>query len=204
MGPDVARELAHRLGVPIRYVVYDTAGKVADAAQESVWDVAFLAVDPQRARTIAFTAPYVEIGGTYLVRADSPLARVADFDRKGTRIAVAKGSGYDLFLTRTLKDAELIRAATSPAAVELFRAQRLDAVAGIRELLTQNTRRDPSLRVVQDNFMTIGQAAAVPRGRDASARYLHDVVEELKASGFVSQALKRSGSDDATVAPPAK
>ena len=204
VGPDIARELARRLGVPIRYVIYDTAGKVADAAQDNAWDVAFLAVDPERERTIAFSAPYVEIGGTYAVRKESPLRHVAEFDRKGPRIAVAKGSGYDLFLTRTLKNAELVRAPTSPAAVELFTAQKLDAVAGIRELMTQSAKRDPGLRVIEDNYMTIGQAAGVPRGRDAAAQYLRVTVEELKASGFVADALKRSGSDDATVAPAAK
>ncbi|MEP7068550.1 MAG: ABC transporter substrate-binding protein [Usitatibacter sp.] len=204
VGPDIARELARRLGVPIRYVIYDTAGKVADAAQHDAWDVAFLAVDPERARSIAFSAPYVEIGGTYLVRKDSALTQVAQFDRKGLRIAVAKGSGYDLFLSRELKQAELVRVATSPAALELFAAQRLDAVAGIRELLTQNARRDPGLRVIQDNFMTIGQAVGVPLGRSEAAAYLSQAVEELKASGFVAAALKLSGSEDATVASAAK
>ena len=204
VAPDIARELARRLGVPIRYVIYDTAGKVTDAARENAWDVAFLAVDPERARTIAFSAPYVEIGGTYAVRKDSPLRKVADFDRKGVRIAVAKASGYDLFLTRTLKNAELVRVATSGAAVDLFVEQKLDAVAGIRELMTQTARRAPGLRVIEDNYMTIGQAVGVPRGRDAAAAYLPGFVEELKASGFVADALKRSGSEDATVAPPAK
>ena len=204
VGPDIARDLARRLGVPISYVTYDTAGKVADVAQQDAWDVAFLAVDPDREKTIAFSAPYVEIGGTYVVRKDSALRKVADFDRAGTRIAVAKGSGYDLFLTRTLRNAELVRAATSPAAVELFVAQKLDAAAGIRELLTQSAHRDASLHVIEDNYMTIGQAVGVPRGRDAAALYVRDVVEALKASGFVAAALKRSGSEDASVAPPAR
>jgi polar amino acid transport system substrate-binding protein len=204
VAPDIARELARRLGVPIRYVIYDTAGKVTDAVREGAWDVAFLAVDPEREKTITFSAPYVELGGTYAVRKDSPLRKVADFDRPGTRIAVGKGSAYDLFLSRTLKSAELVRAPTSPAAVELFNAQKLDAVAGIRELMSQSARRDPNLRVIEDNYVTIGQAVCVPRGRDAAAEYVRKVVEELKASGFVAASLKSSGSEDATVAPAAK
>ncbi len=204
VAPDIARELARRLGVPIRYVIYDTAGKVTDAVGEGAWDVAFLAVDPEREKTIAFSAPYVELGGTYAVRKDSPLRRVSDFDRAGTRIAVGKGSAYDLFLTRTLKNAQLVRAPTSNAAVDIFFAQKLEAVAGIRELMTQTARRDANIRVIEDNYVTIGQAVAVPRGRDAAARYLRSVVEELKASGFVAAALKRSGSEDASVAPPAQ
>ncbi len=204
VAPDIARELARRLRVPIVYVIYDTAGKVTETAQQNAWDVAFLAVDPVRAKTIAFSAPYVEIGGTYVVRKDSALRKVADFDRKGVRIAVARASGYDLFLTRTLRNAELVRVATSSAAVDLFVEQKLDAVAGIRELMTQIARRDPGLRVIEDNYMTIGQAVGVPRGRDAAAAYLPGFVEELKASGFVAASLKRSGSEDAMVAPPAK
>ena len=180
------------------------SGKVTDAVREGAWDVAFLAVDPEREKTIAFSAPYVELGGTYVVRKESALRKVADFDRPGMRIAVGKGSAYDLYLSRTLKNVELVRAPTSPAAVDLFLAQKLDAVAGIRELMTQTARRDPSLRVIEDNYVTIGQAVCVPRGRDAAAKYVRAVVEELKASGFVADALKRSGSEDATVAPAAK
>ena len=201
---DLARELARRLGVPIRYVAYETAGKVADDAQKDVWDVAFLAIDPQRAATIAFSAAYVEIGGTYLVRAASPLRRIDEFDRKEIRVAVALGSGYDLYLSRTLKNAELVRTANSQLAVDRFLADRLDAVAGVRELLSRNAKADPGLRVIDENFMVIRQAAAVPKGHDAAAKYLGEFIEEAKASGFVADAVKRSGSTDATVAPAAK
>jgi polar amino acid transport system substrate-binding protein len=204
VGPDLARELARRLGVPTRYVAYETAGKVADDAQKDVWDVAFLAIDPQRAATISFSPAYVEIGGTYLVRADSPLRRIDEFDRKDIRVAVALGSGYDLYLSRTLKNVELVRTANSQLAVDRFLADRLDAVAGVRELLTRNAKSRPGLRVIEENFMVIRQAAAVPKGHDAAAAYLGEFIEDAKASGFVADAVKRSGSTDATVAPPAK
>jgi polar amino acid transport system substrate-binding protein len=204
VGPDLARELARRLGTPVRYVAYETAGKVADDAQNDVWDVAFLAIDPQRAATISFTDAYVEIGGTYLVRADSPLRKIDEFDRKGIRVAVALGSGYDLYLSRTLKNVEFVRTANSQAAVDRFLADKLDAVAGVRELVTRNAKIHPGLRVLDQNFMVIRQAAAVPKGREAAARYLGAFIEEMKASGFVAEAVKRSGSTDATVAPAAK
>jgi polar amino acid transport system substrate-binding protein len=204
VGPDLARELARRLGMPVRFVAYDTAGKVADDAQKDVWDVAFLAIDPKRAETIAFSDAYVEIGGTYLVRADSPLRKVDDFDRKGLRVAVALGSGYDLYLSRTLKNVEFVRTADSQAAVDRFLAERLDAAAGVRELVTRNAKSHPELRVIDENFMVIRQAAAVPKGREAAQRYLGEFVEEMKASGFVADAVKRSGSTDATVAAAAK
>ena len=201
VGPSLARELAQRLGVPISYVTYDTAGKMADAVKAGAWDVAFLAVDPARAGDIAFSKPYVQIEGTYLVRKDSPLERIEDFDRKGVRIAVGNKTAYDLFLTRELKNAELVRAPTSLDAIEAFRAQHLDAAAGVRQPLVKAAAADPSLRVVEGRFMVIGQASGVPRGRDAAARYLGEFIEEMKRSGFVARALKESGVTDADVAP---
>ena len=203
VGPDLARELARRLGVPIAYVTYDTAGKVADAVKQDAWDIAFLAADPKRANEIAFSAPYVLIEGTYMVRKDSPLARVADFDRAGTRIAAGLNTAYDLHLTRALKSAELVRAPTSEAAVHLFLEKKLDAVAGVRNYLESVARKDPALRVIPDSYLGIGQAAGVPKSRANAARHLAAFIEEMKSSGFVAEALRRSGAE-ATVAPAAK
>lgn len=201
VGPELARGMARRLGVPITYVTYDTAGKMADAVKQGAWDVAFLAVDPARATDIDFSAPYVEIEGTYLVLKDSPLRRIEDFDREGVRIAVADKSAYDLYLTRTLKKATLVKAPTSIAAVEMFMARKLDAAAGVKNPLVAVARVEPGVRVIEGNFMVIGQASGVPQGRPAAARFLRDFIEEAKASGFVANALKESGVTDATVAP---
>jgi polar amino acid transport system substrate-binding protein len=201
VGAELARELARRLGARLEYVEFDTAGKIADAVRQGKVDVAFLANDPQRANEIAFSAPYVQIEGTYMVRAESPMRRIEDLDRKGVRIAVGDKTAYDLFLTRAIRNAELVRAATSVAAIELFRAQRLDAVAGVKNPLVAMAARDPAYRVIDGNFMVIGQASGVPRQRQAAARYLHAFIEEMKASGFVARALKESGVTDATVAP---
>jgi polar amino acid transport system substrate-binding protein len=201
VGPDLARELAKRLGVGIEYVTYDTAGKMADAVKQGAWDVAFLAVDPDRANEITFSKPYVQIEGTYMVRNESKLRLMEDFDRKGVRIAVGNKTAYDLYLTRVIRNAELVRAPTSIAAVEQFKAEHLDAVAGVKNPLMEIAAREPAYRVIPGNFMVIGQASGVPRGRDASARYLYDFIEEMKRSGFVADALKRSAITDATVAP---
>ena len=204
VGAELARELARRLGARIEYVEFDTAGKIADAVREGRVDVAFLANDPKRANEIAFSAPYVQIEGTYLVRADSPMRRIGDFDRKGVRIAVGDKTAYDLFLTRELKNAELVRAPTSAAAIENFKSKRdLDAVGGVKNPLAAVAAKDPSYRVIDGNFMVIGQAAGVPVARHAAAKYLRDFIEEMKASGFVERALKQSGAE-ATVAPPEK
>ena len=202
VGPDLARALAESLGVGITYVTYDTAGKMADAMKQDAWDVAMLADDPLRANEIAFSKPYVQIEGTYMVRKDSPLTRIGDFDRKGVKIAVGNKTAYDLYLTRTVKEAQLVRAPTSVDAVALFESDRsVDAVAGVKNPLVAIAARNPGLRVIDGNFMVIGQASGVPKGRDRAAKYLHDFIEEKKRSGFVADALKRSGVTDAAVAP---
>ena len=204
VGPELARELARRLGVPISYVTYDAAGKMADGVKQGAWDIAFLAGDPARAADIAFSAPYVQIEGAYMVRADSPIGSNAEVDREGVRVAVGAKSAYDLFLTREIKRATLVRAPTSPAAVDVFLAQKLEVAAGVKNPLMEIAARDKSLRVLPGNFMVIGQAAGVPRARTAAAKYLHAFIEEMKANGFVAKALRDSGVTDATVAPPAK
>lgn len=202
VGPSLARELARRLGVPIAYVTYDAAGKMADAVKQGAWDIAFLAVDPRRADEMDFSAPYVQIEGTYMVKKDSPLKSIGDVDRDGVRVAVGDKSAYDLFLTRELKRAKLVKSPTSTGAVELFLEQKLDAVAGVKNPLVAAAAKDPTLRVMDGNFMVIGQASCVPKGRPNAARYLRDFIEDAKASGFVEGKLRESGVNVAKVAPP--
>jgi polar amino acid transport system substrate-binding protein len=200
---DLARELARRLGVPIEPITFDAAGKVFDALKRGVWDVAFLAVEPVRAAEIDFTAPYVLIEGTYMVRKDSPIKAIEDADKAGIRIAVATGSAYDLYLSRTLKHATLVRAPTGPEAMQMFVRERLDAAGGVRQPLVEFAAANPALKVMDGRFMAIQQAMGMPRGRAKAPAYLRGFVEEMKASGFVAEALKRSNQPDAVVAPPA-
>jgi polar amino acid transport system substrate-binding protein len=201
VGPALARELARRLAVPVQFLKYETAGKLADAVKAGAWDVAFLAVDPARAVDIEFTDAYVHIEGTYMVCEDSPLRATADADREGMRIAVGLKTAYDLFLTREIKRAELVRAGSSKTAIEQFLAEGLDAVAGVRQPLEAVARAKPGLRVLDESFMVIRQASGVPRGRAAAARYMTNFIEECKASGFVAEALRTSGITDVAVAP---
>jgi polar amino acid transport system substrate-binding protein len=201
---DLSRELAARLDVPLDLVPYDAAGKMTDALKTGAWDVAFLAVDPARAAEISFTAPYLEIEGTYLVPADSPIRTIDDVDREGVRIAAGAKSAYDLFLSRSLARAQIVRAPTALAAVDLFEADKLEAVAGVRQALATASARIPGSRVLEGRFMVIAQAAGVPKGREAAARYLRGFIEEAKASGLVARALEASGVENsATIAPPA-
>jgi len=198
---ELARELGRRLGLTVDFITFDSAGKVFDALQDSAWDIAFLAIDPVRSAGITFTAPYVVIEGTYVVPVNSPLRTVEDVDRDGVRVAVGRGSAYDLYLTRSLKHAQLIRAASSPAALETFIKDHLEAAAGVKQPIVAFAKTRPDVRVIPGRFMAIEQAMGTPKGRDVGAGYLRKFIEEMKASGFVAEALKASGQADATVAP---
>jgi polar amino acid transport system substrate-binding protein len=199
---DIAEELGRRLALPVILVPFDAAGKVFAAATKDGWDIAFLARDPERARDIAFTAPYVVINGTYVVRKNSTLNTPEQVDRDGVRIAVSGQSIYDLFLTRTLKHARIVRAASPPEAALLFHSEHLEVCAGVQTAMQQLLATDPGLRMIPEPFMQINQAMGTPVGRTAGAAYLREFVESIKADGFVKQALARNGQADATVAPP--
>jgi len=201
---ELARELGRRLGVPIDFVTYDAAGKVTDALASDAWDVAFLAIDPKRANEIAFTAPYVLIEGTYLVPQGSPLHEIGDVDRSGVRVSVGRGSAYDLYLTRTLEHAQLVRVTTSADAMDAFVRDGLEAAAGVKQPIVAFAATHPGLRVLPGRFMVIEQAVGIPKAHEAGAAYVRAFVEEMKASGFVAKALAASGQDDASVAPAAK
>jgi len=201
---DLARAFGRRLGVEVELVVFDTAGQSVDAVSQDRADFGFFAVDPKRAEHIAFTAPYVLIEGAYLVREDSPLRANEEVDRAGHRVVVGQGSAYDLYLTRELKDAAILRAPSSQAVMTLFAQQGAEVAAGIRQQLEAEVRRLPGLRLLPGRFMVIRQAMGCPRSRgDAAARELADFVEEMKASGFVAEALRRHGIEGASVAPAA-
>ena len=203
--PDLARELGRRLGVPVEFATYDAAGKVFDAVKTGAWDIAFVAIEPVRAAEIEFSAPYVIIEGTYMVPKDSSLKTIADVDKPGVRIAVGPKSAYDLYLTRTIKNATIVRASAGGgrAMIDLFVNDKLEVAAGVRQPLVAYAKDHPDMRVMDGHFMEIQQAMGTPKGRTAGAEYLRAFVEDVKASGFVAEALKRSGQS-ATVAPPAK
>ena len=198
---DIARELGKRLGVPVQLVTYGAAGKVVEGAKSNEWDVAFVAIDPKRGADMAQTTPYVVIEGAYLVPQASPIRTNADVDRQGTRIVVGAGSAYDLYLTREIRNAQLVRAPTSPRVVDTLLEQRMEVAAGVRQQLEADARRLPGLRMLDGRFMVINQAMAMPLGRPAGERYLNAFVEEMKASGFVAQALARHRIEGAAVAP---
>ncbi|EPM42991.1 transporter substrate-binding domain-containing protein [Pseudomonas syringae] len=197
----LAKALAEELNVRLEMVTFDAAGKVFAALEEGVWNVAFLAIEPVREEQIAFSEPYVIIEGTYLVAANSTYQDVQDLDQSGLKIAVGKGAAYDLFLSRTLKHAQLERAATSAGAVDLYIEQSLDAAAGVRQPLEKVAAGDSSYRVLDGAFTSIRQAMAVPRAGEAGAAFVRAFVERKKAEGFVRAVLNENGQTDVTVAP---
>lgn len=198
---DLARELARRAGVPLEVLGYESAGKMADGANTGAWDVAFLAADPDRANEIAFTAPYLEVDTIYLVPAGSPLRTLADVDREGVRIAVSEKSAYDLFLTRSLKHAQLVRAPNVNASADLFFRDKLEALAGLKPLLLEAAERQPGARVLDGRFTVVHQAVGTPKTRVAAARYLREFVEDIKVSGFAAKTIEKNGVRGVSVAP---
>jgi polar amino acid transport system substrate-binding protein len=202
---DLARGLAERLGVGIELVVFDAAGKSVEAVAQEQADIGFFAIDPLRGQSIAFTDAYVLIEGSYLVPSGSPIQSNDEVDRDGHRVAVGKGSAYDLYLTRELRHAEIVRAPTSPAVVDTFIELQLDVAAGVRQQLQADAARVPNLRLLPGRFMVIQQAMGTPRSRgELAAAFLRQYVEEMKASGFVARALARHGIEGASVAPAAQ
>lgn len=199
---DLARAFAQRLGVALELVVFDTAGKSVDAVTAEQADIGFFAIDPKRGEHILFTPPYVLIEGCYLVREDSPLRANDDVDRAGQRVVVGRGSAYDLFLSRELKQAEIVRAPSSPAVVQHFVETGAEVAAGVKQQLEMDAARIGGLRLLPGRFMVIRQAMGCPKSRGEEAgRVLAAFVEEMKASGFVAQALARHGIEGASVAP---
>jgi polar amino acid transport system substrate-binding protein len=183
--------------------VVTTAAQSVEAVKSGKIDIAFIAIDPVRAVDMEFTAAYVLIEGAYMVPQASPIRVNAEVDRRGVRVGVGAGSAYDLFLTRELKQAEIVRTATSQGVVDLVGAGRIDVVAGVKQQLEADAKRLPGWRMLDGRFMVIQQAMATPKGRPVGFRYLSVFVEEMKRSGFVAAALQRHGIEGATVAPAA-
>lgn len=198
---DLAGELAKRLGVPLQVVAVTSAGASVENVEQDKADVGFFAIDPKRGKIIEFTRPYVLIEGVYAVRNDSPITRNAEVDQPGTTVAVSKGSAYDLFLSRELHQATIVRLPTSPGIVQGFLDQHLSVAAGIRQQLAKDAAKAGGMRLLDEHFMVIRQAMGLPKARGSeAAQYLADFVEESKASGFVAKALARHKIEGAGVA----
>lgn len=202
VSPDMAAEIARRLGVPVKYVPFKTPGELADMAGKDVWDIGLIGAEPQRAETIAFTAAYCEIEATYLVPAGSPIKTIAEVDRPGVRIAVTARSAYGLWLDRNIKHAELVRSDTLDSAYEQFVRDKLDALAGLRPRLLSDVQKLPNARILDGQFSAVQQAVGTARKNAAGAAFLRKAVEEAKASGLVAKLIEKHKVVGLSVAPP--
>jgi len=200
---DLARELGRRTELPVEIVAFESAGKMFDAVTAGKWDVAFLAVDPGRTSEIDFTAPYIEIEGIYLIPAGAPFHKVADVDREGVRVGVSGKSAYDLFLSRSLKHAQIVRAQSPESAFDLILSGKVDVLAGVRQTLIASSSKLPGSCLFDDRFMAMGQALGIVKGRGEAVKYLREFVEAVKASGFVARAIENAGVHGVSIAPKA-
>jgi polar amino acid transport system substrate-binding protein len=204
VAPDMARDIAGKLGVPVAYVTFKSPGELADQAGKNVWDIGLIGAEPARAEQIAFSAAYVEIEATYLLPAGSPLESVADVDRKGVRIAVSARSAYDLWLERNIKHAVLRRANTIDASFKLFVDEKLEALAGLRPRLLADAEQLPGSRLLDEKFTAVQQAIGTGKKNSAAAKFLAKFVEDAKASGRVAELIKKHKVRGLSVAPAAR
>jgi polar amino acid transport system substrate-binding protein len=201
IAPDLGRELGRRLGVPVEFVKFAQAGQLADAVRGGSCDVGFLGAEPQRAAEIAFTKAYLEIPVTFLVPAGSPIRRIAEVDREAVRVAVSARSAYDLYLSRTLKHAKLVRAEGIDGSYELFIRERLDVLAGLKPRLVSEAEKLPGSRVLEGQVTGVQQAVGVSRDRENAAQFTREFVDEIKRSGLVAKIIEKYGVKGVTVAP---
>jgi polar amino acid transport system substrate-binding protein len=203
VAPDMAREIAASLGVPVTYVPFKTPGELADQAGKNLWDIGLIGAEPQRAATIAFTAAYVEIEATYMVPAGSPLQSIADVDKKGVRVAVSARSAYGLWLENNLKNATLVQVSGLDAAFNKFMEDKLDVLAGLRPGLLKDVEKAPGLKILDGKFTAVQQAVGTAKPNIAGAAYLADFVEKAKKSGLVASLIERHNVKGLSVAPAA-
>jgi polar amino acid transport system substrate-binding protein len=203
VAPDMAAEIARRLGVPVTYVLYQTPGELADAAETGAWNIGLIGAEPQRAEKIAFTPAYVEIEATYLVPAGSAIRTIADVDRPGVRIAVTGRSAYGLWLDRHIKHATLVKTGTLDSAFERFVGDRLEVLAGLKPRLLSDVEKLPGARILDGKFTAVQQAIGTGRQNAAAAEFLQEFVAEVKASGFVQSLIDKHEVRGLSVAPAA-
>jgi len=201
VAPDMAAEIAKRLDVPVAYVKFDRPSKLADAAGTNAWDIGLIGAEPARAEKITFTPAYCEIEATYLVPVGSPFRSVADVDRPGSRIAVRRGAAYDLWLTRNIKHATVVRSDTADGPLDQFIAEGFEALASLRQGLLQDVKKVPGGKILPDNFATVQQAIGTAKSNTAGAAFLSDFVAEAKKSGLVARLIEKHHVLGLSVAP---
>ena len=200
---DIANEIGKRISLPVQLIPFKTAGATVDAVKTGEIDLVFVAIDPVRGADISYTPAYIQIEGAYMVKANSSINNNEEVDAVGNEIVVGKGSAYDLYLSREIKHATLLRAASSQAVVDDFMSGQGNVAAGVKQQLESDAKRYEGLRMLPGRFMVINQAIGIPKARtqyEVTTAYLSDVIAELKQSGFIAEAMKRHNIQGAKVA----
>jgi len=203
VAPDMAREIAAALGVPVKYVTFKSPGELGDQVGKDVWDIGLIGAEPQRAEKIQFTAAYVEIEATYMVPEGSPIKSIVDVDRKGVRIAVSARSAYDLWLVNNIRNATLVQVSGLDAAYEKFMSDKLEVLAGLRPGLLKDVEKAPGLKILDGKFTAVQQAVGTAKANVEAAAFLADFVEKAKKSGMVQGFIDRHKVKGLSVAPSA-
>lgn len=201
VSPDMAAEVARRLGVPLKLIPYKSPGELGDDAANDVWDIGNIGAEPQRAKTINFTAAYCEIESTYLVPAGSPIQSIADVDKPGIRISVTGRSAYGLWLENNIKNATLVRTDTLDASFDKFLHEKLEVLAGLRPRLIDDVKKLPGARILDGKFSAVQQAIGTPKKNVKATPWLAEFVEEAKRSGFVQSLIDKHNVKGLSVAP---
>jgi polar amino acid transport system substrate-binding protein len=201
VSPDMAAEVARRLGVELKLVPFKSPGELADQAEKDVWDIGNIGAEPQRAAIISFSAAYCEIESTYLVPAGSPIQSIADVDKPGVTISVTGRSAYGLWLENNIKHATLVRTDTLDSSFDKFVNEKLDVLAGLRPRLIDDVKKLPGARILDGQFSAVQQAMGTPKKNVAAAKWLAAFVEEAKASGFVQSLIDKHNVKGLSVAP---
>ena len=201
VAPDMAAEIARRLGVPVAYVPFERPSKLADAAGTDAWDIGLIGAEPQRAEKITFTPAYCEIEATYLVPGDSRISSVAEVDRPGVRITVRRGAAYDLWLERNIKQATVLRSDSADGPFDQFVGEKLEAYAALKPALLKDREKLPGSKILPGNFMTVQQAIGTEKKNAAGAAFLRDFVHDAKTSGLVAQLIEKHRVQGLSVAP---
>jgi polar amino acid transport system substrate-binding protein len=198
---DLGRELASRLGVPFEPVRYEGVAAMVDGAGKNEWDIAFLGIDPDRAKVMNFTSAYLLGENTFLLGPGQPARSVGELDRPGRTIATLSKSVQEVWVRQNVKNATLVSISTNAAALQLLREGKVDAIASQTLTLANAARAIPGSRLMEGSFMDSPIGLAVPRNRPAGHAYVYEFIEELKASGAVGEAIGRANVSGARVAP---
>ena len=195
VSPDLARHIAAALDVPCEFVLFETPGQLADAVADDVWDICNIAHEPDRARQIDFSQPYVLIDANFLVNTESAFTSNEDIDQNDVKIIAFYRSAYDLWLRDNLQHASLVAADSIQHSHDMFLRGEADALASLKPRLQMELDTDRH-RIIAPRFTAIKQAVGIKKTDPAILQFLNDLINDAIANGFIEASLSAHGVDD--------